>query len=374
MSNEEKSPPEAPELKEPIFWNVSSLGQQKMIDLAKGNFDDRLKCSIPAKDAKAAVILSGAPMTAFESIISTIFVAFGVPVAVFNVPIFCFLLGYFVVGNVKLVFQCFFVFVFLPLLILPQKFQPSTLTSWLAIYMLKYWSWSFIIEEFPSPHRPRILVGPPHGVFPYGCLMTMLCYNSLCGQYCRGLAARMAVAVPIFKQIMRSVGIVDANRTTARRVLEKPSTLGISTGGVAEIFETNNDDEVILLKERVGLIKLAIRTGADLAPCYIFGNTKILGCWTGEGIPGGRDILSRISRKLGFGLVLITGRFGLPIPRRVPLLGVIGKAIPTHHIKCEDPTEEQVQEIQGLLLKSMQEVFDKYKHLYGWEKKQLIIK
>lgn len=202
----------------------------------------------------------------------------------------------------------------------------------------------------------------------------MIVHPSLEGMLCRGLAARMAVEVPIFKQIMRSVGIVDANRKTARHVLEKPSCLGISTGGVAEIFETNNEDETVLLKERVGLIKLAIRTGADLQPAYIFGSTKTLSCWTGEGIPGGPSVLKRVSRKLGFGLAIIFGRFGFPIPRREPLLGVIGKAIPTHQIKCENPTDKQVEEIQELLIKNMYEVFDRYKHLYGWEEKHLIIK
>ena len=202
----------------------------------------------------------------------------------------------------------------------------------------------------------------------------MLCHPSIAGICCRGLAARSAVSFPIFKQLLRSIGIVDANRLTARRVLERPSCLGISTGGVAEIFETNNDDEVILLRERVGLIKLAIRTGADLTPCYIFGNTSILSCWTAEGIPGGRSTLQTISRKLGFGLILIFGRFGLPIPMRIPSLGVSGVAIRTDHMKCEEPTKEQVKEIQELLIKRMQELFDRHKHLYGWEKKHLIIK
>ena len=48
-------------------------------------------------------------------------------------------------------------------------------------------------------------------------------------------------------------------------------TLGISTGGVAEVFETNcpSGDEVILLQERRGLIKLAFRTGAELVPWFV---------------------------------------------------------------------------------------------------------
>jgi hypothetical protein len=79
----------------------------------------------------------------------------------------------------------------------------------------------------------------------------------------------MALRVPIFKQILGSIGVVDASRQTARKSLENyPYTIGISTGGVAEVFETNGDDECIILKERIGLIKLAIRTGADLVPCY----------------------------------------------------------------------------------------------------------
>lgn len=98
--------------------------------------------------------------------IATAFLAFGVPVAVFNIPIFLYLLGRFVVGNVAMTFQAFGLFVLLPLLLMPQKYTPWVLQSWLAITVLKYFSWRYVIEEFPNPNRPRILVGPPHGVFP----------------------------------------------------------------------------------------------------------------------------------------------------------------------------------------------------------------
>ncbi|CAB9511649.1 Diacylglycerol O-acyltransferase 2 [Seminavis robusta] len=365
---------EPPELKEPILFDCSTFGHAKMVALANGTYQDRIKASMPASDVTPALALSQTPMTFWEDFVATAFSAFGVPVAVFNIPIALFVIGKFLVGNVALTFQLFGLFVILPLALMPQKFNPDSLQSWLALTMLKYYSWRLLLEEFPSPNRPRILVGPPHGVFPYGCLMTMICYPSTAGIFCRGLAARAAVVTPIFKQILRTVGIVDANRDTARRVLEKPSCLGISTGGVAEIFETNADDEVILLKERVGLIKLAIRTGADLQPCYIYGSNDVLSCWTGEGIPGANALLSRISRKLGFGVIVIFGRFGLPIPRRVPLLGVCGKAIRTDHMKCENPTKEQIEEVQGLLIKHMEAVFQRYKKLYKFDEKHLIIK
>lgn len=91
-------------------------------------------------------------------------------------------------------------------------------------------------------------------------------------------------------------------------------------------------------------------------------------------MPYARTILEWISRKVGFALILIHGRFGLPIPKRIPVLGVMGKPIPTHQIKCEDPTPEQVETIQTLLLDEMQDIFERYKGLYGWDEKHLIIK
>merc|ERR1719162_2962002 len=168
----------------------------------------------------------------------------------------------------------------------------------------------------------------------------MLRWQTVSGRGFRGLASSAALRTPIFKQVLRSIGVIDASRSVARKTLENGESIGISTGGVAEIFFTNEDNECILLKERIGLIKLAIRTGADISPCYLFGNTKLLNCWTGEGIPGAQFILEKISRRAGFALILIYGRFFLPVPFRKPVLGVCGKAIPTHNIQCEEPTME----------------------------------
>ena len=46
----------------------------------------------------------------------------------------------------------------------------------------------------------------------------------------------------------------------ARQLLEAGHSLGISPGGVAEIFDVNNHDEVIFMQNRKGFIKLALKT------------------------------------------------------------------------------------------------------------------
>ena len=342
--------------------------------LAFGTDADRKAARVPLDDDKITTehVRAIQPMHPFSQFVTTLFLAFGVPNGVFTIPAVLYLFGRFVVGNLKATFGVA-ALLLLPLAILPQPFIPSTLTSWMACQVIKYFSFRFISETRIRGDQVHIFVCPPHGVFPYGNLLSMLLFPALEGFAFRGLAASSALRVPLFRQVLRSMGVIDASRHVARQALERGHSIGISTGGVREVFETNEEHETILLRERRGVIALAVRTGAELVPCYMFGNTRALSCWAGDGV-GARRALERISRRAGFALVIIRGRFGLPVPYRVPILGVMGKPIPTKHVQCEEPTTEQVDEIQTRLIQEMQELFERYKGLYGWQDTDLIIK
>jgi len=358
------------------FFDFCSMSREEKSKLSlPSSQQERLKVTEPLDSISKHRVLKVAPMSFLEEATCVIFLAFAVPNGIFTVPVVTGMLGYAwgnILGAYKVLLVCL-----VPLALFPQPFVPSTLNSWLSGLVVRYFSFRFAYDECPptqsetnKKQRPQILVAPPHGVFPYGNILAMLVWPSLCGHHFRGLAANSALRVPIFKQILRSIGVIDASRETARMALESyPYTIGISTGGVAEVFETNSQDECVLLKERIGLIKLAIRTGSDLVPCYLFGNTKLLSCW----MPGGR-LLERISRKLGFATLVIWGRFGLPIPYRISVFGVTGTPIPTSHLQCEDPAMEMILEVQNELINGMTNLFDKYKGYYGWDHKSLIIK
>jgi len=368
------------EPKEPVFVDYCSLSVEQIRKMANGTDEDRNEMFVPLSKVNKEDMLKVQKMGFGAEIMCLLFMSCVVPLGVFTIPPVVALIGKFAVGDVKTTFQVFGLLL-LPLILLPQPYKPSTLQSYLSIQIAKYFSFRFIAEErpaYPDPsnpdYHPMIMVAPPHGVFPYGNILAMLGFPTMFGFPFRGLASSAALRPPIFKQVLRSIGTVDASRDVARKCLEKGESIGISTGGVAEIFFTNEENECILLKERIGLIKLAIRTGADICPCYLFGNTKLLNCWAGEGIPGLKFVLERMSRKLGFALILIYGRFFLPVPFRKPILAVLGKPIKTHHMKCEDPTIEQIQAVQKNLLDEMERVFDTYKPLYDWDDKHLIIK
>lgn len=361
----------------------------------------RHNVTIAASKASTQDIRRLAPLALWEEVACALFLAVGIPMGVFTIPIATFLIGKFVLGNISMAF-CAMAAILTPLAILPQSFVPSILTSRMSWLLLRYFSVHVIFDEAaeriglqgvqkghtgtktdriltkatPTFH-PEILVAPPHGVFPYGNILSMFVWPILTGHHFKGLASSAALRVPIFKQQLRSVGVIDASRSSARRALENyPYTIGISTGGVSEVFETNNQDESVVLKERMGVVKLAIRTGASLAPCYVFGNTKLLSCWAFDGFPflGGRGgLLEQVSRKLGFALILIFGRFGLPVPYRLPVMIVIGKPVPCDSIQTEEPDQETCDKVQAQLLHEIQVIFEKYKGLYGWSDKKLII-
>lgn len=353
------------------FLDYCALSQDEMKTLAEGSDKDRRAATRPLSSVTTKDVTKIEPMPLFNQIVTILFLSFGVPNGVFTIPAVLWILGKFVFQNVKFTFQIAGILL-LPLVVLPQSFIPSMLQSWMAMNVVKYFSFRFIHETRIDSSQVYIFVAPPHGVFPYGNVLSMLVFPASMGFPFKGLAASSALRVPIFKQVLGSIGIIDASRATATCALREGHSIGISTGGVREVFETNEQHETILLKERIGMIKLAIRTGASLVPVYEFGNTHALSCWAGEGIDGLRGLLENVSRKVGFALIVIYGRFGLPIPYRVPILSVMGKPIAV--TKCEDPTDAQIFEIQAILLEEMQSLFERYKDLYGWHDTDLIIK
>ena len=377
-------------LAEPLYLRIADLSMQDMRRLAT-SAEDRSLATISASKVTSETVLRHSPLSLAEHAVAIAMLTFGVPNCVVSIPVVTFLAGKYILGNVALAFQALGI-VALPLALWPLDFVPSRLQTWPAQVLFRYFSMSMIMEERPpthcvgngtekdppqgQQHRPTIVAAYPHGVFPYGSMLTVMSWPLLTGHYMRGIAASAALRTPIVRQCLEALATVHASRASARAVLETwPYTLGVSPGGVAEVFLVNEDQPTILLKERLGIIKLAIRTGADIVPAYMFGNTELYQCWIGEGVPGLKRLLEWCSRRVvGFATVVMWGRWLLPIPYRIPLLTVLGRPIPTNHLKCEEPTLEQMLEIQQQLEVSIAEVFNRYKHLYNLKDKKLVIR
>lgn len=182
----------------PLFLDVSSLSVKELQDLKNiADIDERrakiLDICHPTKDKDGKPLLGEAQiksvvkMSFMEELSAVLLFAFGVPGAVVTYPALVLLIGL-ISKSAKLALICGGVFL-VPLMIFPVKFREESLTSWLAIQILKYFSCKIIFEEQIRPNRPTILVAPPHGVFPFGkyflsLALALQCFNNYNIKFC----------------------------------------------------------------------------------------------------------------------------------------------------------------------------------------------
>lgn len=251
----------------------------------------------------------------------------------------------------------------------PTPFKKWMCDHYLATLNLKYFSYRGVWRTTIPPNKRFIVITPPHGLFPFGGILGILAIPRFAGFFPRGLAASVILRIPFVGNLLQFMGVIDAAKANVIEHLQHDEVIGISSGGIAEIFETNAAEgtECILLKSRGGICKLALETGTDLIPAYLFGNSKAIDVWYDS-----YGIMQWLSRKLRVSLVFFTGRWGLPVPYRTPLLGVCGDPIAVPHIP--NPSPEQVQELLNVLQVKIKELFDTHKASFGWKHVELTIK
>jgi hypothetical protein len=252
--------------------------------------------------------------------------------------------------------------------LIPVEFSETACYHYLATLNLKYFSYR-AIWQIMQPPGCYIGVQPPHGLFPFGGLLGMFAMPRFVGFCGRGIAASAILAIPIIGHLLKIIGCIDASRENVRYHLSHGDSIGVSTGGIAEIFEASAEEgvECIILKSRGGICKLALQHGVPIVPGYLFGNSKCLHVWHDP-----LGIMRWLSRKLQVSLVFFWGRWGLPIPYRTPLLSITGDKIEVPRI--ENPTPEQVQELLDTLVEKITELFDQHKTSFGWDNVKLIVK
>lgn len=199
----------------------------------------------------------------------------------------------------------------------------------------------------------------PHGLYPFGgacaCISRMVdIFPNM-----RPAVAPAALRVPVLRHLMGWIGCVPVEKQAMRAILRMGASVGLVPGGIAEMLRTDWDCERVVLKSRKGFIQMALEEGVPIVPVYIFGTSTLC---SNLQLP----LMERLSRWLRISLVLPYGRFGLLVPRRVPLLYAIGEAIECPGINGK-PTAAQVDDTHQRFLAAVEELYNFYKGCYGWQ-------
>lgn len=330
--------------------------------------------SSPLGGFKANELASKAPLPFLEEayVVLVLAVVMGGPLLLLPSFVYCVIHGWaaFLVWLVGVLFLCFH-----PMPTHPMKGQQTQAEHRLScsrftLALYKYFSYRFVWSDDAKDQCERVPAwigaGPPHGVLPFANVLSIPAINTFSFRHFVGAGASVVPRTP-FLRYMTAYGFIDVSGKTITAALEAGTCVGTVPDGIAGIFSLNKrpQEEVIKLKHRKGIAKLALRTGHPIVPAYSVGNTAAFSAWFD---PFG--LLERASRAVQASLFIYWGRFCLPIPRRANITMLIGRPIVVEKVK--DPTDAQIDAVHQRLLGEMAELFDTHKAALGWSQRTIV--
>lgn len=229
------------------------------------------------------------------------------------------------------------------------------------------WVWPKSLQP-PNLDCAKIFCCVPHGLAPIG-ITAYPGWSKVFGERMnRPTAAAVVLKLPIISYVLRGVGYIPAASAAIKKALQKEESVSLVLDGIAGMFQKDPSAELCWIKQRKGIVKIALTTGTPLVPCFGFGHSK---AWRILTDPWG--ILEKLSVKFDIALTPFCGRpFGLlPFgpPFRTPVLVAFGEPVVVP--KVAEPSQEQIDEYHAKLMASMMEAFEAHKAAYGWPTKTL---
>jgi hypothetical protein len=230
------------------------------------------------------------------------------------------------------------------------------------------WVWPKSLQPQNLPGK-KIFCAVPHGLAPVG-ITAYPGWSKLFGERMNHwTAAPVVLKLTIVSYLLKNIGYVPATSSSIKSVLtKKDENVGVVLDGIAGMFQKGGNTELAWVKERKGIVKIALTTGTPLVPVFGFGHSKL---WRIITDPFG--ILEKISLALNVSVTPFCGRpFGLlPFgpPFREPVLMAFGEPIIVPKIK--EPSQEQIDEYHHKFMESMVEAFETHKTAYGCPEKKL---
>eukprot|EP01062_Namystynia_karyoxenos_P006682 TRINITY_DN12342_c0_g1_i1.p1 TRINITY_DN12342_c0_g1~~TRINITY_DN12342_c0_g1_i1.p1 ORF type:complete len:524 (+),score=180.40 TRINITY_DN12342_c0_g1_i1:130-1572(+) len=174
--------------------------------------------------------------------------------------------------------------------------------------------------------------------------------------------------MPVIREHITALGVGDASKKSLINALTAGpgACAALVTGGAKESMFAHPFQSHVVLKQRMGFVKIAITTGASLVPMWGFGENNL---YENLAVSSSRirRWQRRIQRVLSFAPVLVAGRgvftyTGGLLPFRRPVTVVIGAPIAVE--KIEKPTDEQIHEKHREYCEAVKELFNLYRDIY----------
>jgi len=240
---------------------------------------------------------------------------------------------------------------------------------------------------------PLVCLACPHGVFNYGAMIWCAMSRWFVGWEQNSAAASVVKYVPGLRYMDQLIWAEDAGRSSIQRVSRKRCTvdnnggddddddddddavtgetrryggmLGIVPDGILGAFRCRGGVDELAIGPRRGLMRLCIEEGATVLAAWFFGTTDML---TVVQDPFG--IMEWASRKMQAGMMGFYGRWGMPVPRRIPVSLCVA---PYKCQKMDNPTKEDVEMVHNAVYGGLNKIYNEQKIYAGYPDRTLHI-
>ncbi|KAI8647532.1 diacylglycerol acyltransferase type 2B [Parasitella parasitica] len=251
-------------------------------------------------------------------------------------------------------------------------------------YFAGYFPVKLVKESDLNPCKNYVFGYHPHGIISMGAFCNFATEATKFSELFPGINASLLTLTtnfkfPIYRDIILALGIASVSRHSCEHILSSGPgrSIVIVIGGASESLSARPGIADLVLKKRLGFIRMAIRHGADLVPTFSFGENDLYeqvdnssGSWLW-------NVQKRMQRAVGFTMPLFHARgifnynVGL-IPYRHQVVTVVGNPISVPKLKAgqTEPTQEQLLETQALYIEELEAIYEKYKDVYAKDRKQ----
>ncbi|CAJ0827908.1 13854_t:CDS:2 [Entrophospora sp. SA101] len=235
-----------------------------------------------------------------------------------------------------------------------------------------YWKW--YAKYFPiklvktadlDPKKNYLFGYHPHGVISVGAWTNFATEANDYSKHFPGITCRLLTLsgnfnMPLYREYLMAQGVASVSRQSCENILKKGPghSVMIVIGGAGESLSARPGVYELILKKRLGFVRLAIRCGACLVPVFSFGENDI---WEQADNPRESKVWKfqkLIQKYIGWTMPLAYGRglFNYDIgvlPHRRQITTVV--------IQNANPSDEEVLKIQEEYIEELFKIWNDYK-------------
>ncbi|KAI8972643.1 diacylglycerol acyltransferase [Pilobolus umbonatus] len=248
--------------------------------------------------------------------------------------------------------------------------------------------WNYFADYFPvklvkeadlDPSKNYIFGYHPHGIISMGAFANFATEGTGFSKNFPGIVPHLLTLttnfqLPFYRDFLLSCGLANVSRKSCEYILQSGpgKSITIVVGGASESLHARPGVHELVLKRRLGFIRLAIKQQAQLVPVYAFGENDIYDVVESREGSKLHYYQKKMQTILGFTLPLFHARgifnYNVGIfPFRRPITTVFGKPIVVPGLEEGqiEPTRDQLLAVQKLYIEELQAIFEKYKDQYA---------